>query len=182
MTFRERILAVINGERPDRIPWVPRLEIWYKAHATMGTLPAKYQGWTLPQIMKDLGVGHPARDGKLVEVVIDNTAIKETMEGNLLIRTHITPVGEATERIRINPAARSKGMPFEEGVVEHLIQGEEDYRVVEHLIANTVTSPPLPTTKHMKRPSRGRRPHDFHSLGPHVPHPTPLYRLQPRLL
>ena len=28
-------------------------------------------------------------------------------------------------------------MPFEEGVVEHLIQGEEDYRVVEHLIANT---------------------------------------------
>lgn len=137
MTFRQRILSVINGERPDRIPWVPRLEIWYKAHSTMGTLPAKYQGWTLPQIMKDLGVGHPARDGKLVEVAIDNTRIREAREDDLLVRTYITPVGEATEKIRINPSAKSKGMPFEEGVVEHLIKGEKDYRVVEHLIANT---------------------------------------------
>ena len=32
MTHRERILAAIRGEVPDRLPWVPRLEFWHRAH------------------------------------------------------------------------------------------------------------------------------------------------------
>ena len=41
-------------------------------------------------------------------------------------------------------------MPFEEGC-KHLIR--KKIPVVEHLLLAPVTSPPLPTTKHMKRPS-----------------------------
>ena len=29
MTNRERLLAIMEGRPPDRIPWLPRLQIWY---------------------------------------------------------------------------------------------------------------------------------------------------------
>ena len=39
MTDRERILAVLDGKPPDRIPWVPRLQLWYNARVAEGKLP-----------------------------------------------------------------------------------------------------------------------------------------------
>ena len=47
VTNRERILAIMAGENPDRIPWIPRLQIWYDAHVLQGTLPAEYEGFSL---------------------------------------------------------------------------------------------------------------------------------------
>ena len=64
MTNRERLLAIMDGRPPDRIPWIPRLLLWYNAHKKAGTLPARYRGMTLRQIERDLGVGTPARDGR----------------------------------------------------------------------------------------------------------------------
>ena len=43
MTNRERILAIIEKRKADRIPWIPRLQIWYKAHKSAGTLPDEYR-------------------------------------------------------------------------------------------------------------------------------------------
>jgi uroporphyrinogen-III decarboxylase len=57
MTHRERILAAIRGEVPDRLPWVPRLEFWHRARTRHGTLPAELSGLSLPQIAARLGVG-----------------------------------------------------------------------------------------------------------------------------
>ena len=65
MTDRERILAVLAGRRPDRIPWIPRLLLWYNAHSRAGTLPARYRGMTLREVERDLGVGTPARRAHL---------------------------------------------------------------------------------------------------------------------
>jgi len=31
MTSRELMLAAIEGRPSDRLPWVPRLDLWYKA-------------------------------------------------------------------------------------------------------------------------------------------------------
>ena len=39
MTHKERILAACRGEVPDRIPWIPRLDLWYNAHQRAATLP-----------------------------------------------------------------------------------------------------------------------------------------------
>ena len=57
MTDRERILAAIGGDFPDRLPWVPRLEFWYRAHLRRGTLPAELRGLSLMEIADRLGVG-----------------------------------------------------------------------------------------------------------------------------
>ena len=50
MTDRQRILAVLNGTPPDRMPWIPRLSCWYNAHIRLGTMPQRYAGMTLRQI------------------------------------------------------------------------------------------------------------------------------------
>ncbi len=57
MTHRERILAAIRGEAPDRLPWVPRLEFWHRARLRHGTLPSNLRSLTLTEITDRLGVG-----------------------------------------------------------------------------------------------------------------------------
>jgi hypothetical protein len=57
MTERERILAAIRGDVPDRMPWVPRLEFWYRARLRNGTMPAELSGLTLNEVAERLGVG-----------------------------------------------------------------------------------------------------------------------------
>jgi uroporphyrinogen-III decarboxylase len=60
MTHRERILAAIRGETPDHIPWVPRLEFWYRARLRQGNLPAEFCSLSLNQVAERLGVGYYA--------------------------------------------------------------------------------------------------------------------------
>ncbi|MCX6634980.1 MAG: hypothetical protein NT090_07865 [Acidobacteria bacterium] len=60
MNDRERILAAIRGEVPDRIPWVPRLEFWYRARRRRGNMPAGLLGLSLREVTERLGVGHYA--------------------------------------------------------------------------------------------------------------------------
>src|SRR5271157_4183727 len=57
MTHRERILAAIRGEVPDRLPWVPRLEFWHRARLRQGTLPNELRSLSLTEITDRLGVG-----------------------------------------------------------------------------------------------------------------------------
>jgi hypothetical protein len=60
MTHRERILAAIRGDVPDRLPWLPRLEFWYRAKLRDGTLPPEFRGLTLMEITDRLGIAYYA--------------------------------------------------------------------------------------------------------------------------
>ena len=60
MTHRQRILAALRHQPVDRIPWVPRLDLWYNANRYRGTLPAEWAGASLMDIATDLGVGFHA--------------------------------------------------------------------------------------------------------------------------
>lgn len=44
VTHRTRVLAALRGEQVDRLPYVPRLDLWYLANSTRGTLPPQYAG------------------------------------------------------------------------------------------------------------------------------------------
>ena len=57
-TDQQRILAAIRGEVPDRIPFVPRLEFWYRARRRNGTLPPELRDLSLVEIASHLGVGY----------------------------------------------------------------------------------------------------------------------------
>ncbi len=60
MTRKDMMLAAIRGEATPRIPYAPRLDLWYNANKRAGTLPAKYARATLAQLVDDLGWGYHA--------------------------------------------------------------------------------------------------------------------------
>ena len=57
---KQQMLGVLRGQPGDRIPWVPRLDLWYRAHRRAGTLPPHYADATLMEMVDDLGFGYHA--------------------------------------------------------------------------------------------------------------------------
>jgi hypothetical protein len=55
MTDRECILATIRGEVPERLPWSPRLEFWYRVNKRNGTLPPGFESLDIFQVADKLG-------------------------------------------------------------------------------------------------------------------------------
>ncbi|MDP6776476.1 MAG: hypothetical protein QGI83_06910, partial [Candidatus Latescibacteria bacterium] len=56
MTNRERMLATIQGEPTDRIPWAPRMDLWYIALRARGDVPDRFEGLATAQMADELGV------------------------------------------------------------------------------------------------------------------------------
>ena len=55
--FRSRMLAVLRGETPERLLFVPRLDIWYNRNRVRGTLPPGYENLSLREVAAKIGVG-----------------------------------------------------------------------------------------------------------------------------
>ncbi len=46
-TMRDRVLAVMDNRLPDRLPFIDRIEIWYKGMQARETMPLAYEGMSL---------------------------------------------------------------------------------------------------------------------------------------
>jgi len=57
MTAKERVTAVLKGERPDRLPFVDRIELWHRRHENSDTMPQPYRGMSLNEIHREIGMG-----------------------------------------------------------------------------------------------------------------------------
>jgi uroporphyrinogen-III decarboxylase len=151
---RERLLSIMAKQSPDCIPWIPRLEIWYKAHKRRGTLPEKYQTWSLREIEKDLGIGTPARVGRRnphganIPTLVGNKLFRvEFMDLDIRIhkngyerRTeYSTPLGAVSTLHRSSQELELAGIQGIE--VEHMIKSSDDYPVVEYIIRHTAFIP-----------------------------------------
>ena len=55
--MRDRVLAVMDGRLPDRLPFIDRIEIWYKGMQARETMPRAYEGMSLNQVHKAVGIG-----------------------------------------------------------------------------------------------------------------------------
>ena len=56
MTHRERMLATIRGEPTDKIPWAPRMDLWYIAQRARGTIPERFAGMNTFEMAEELDV------------------------------------------------------------------------------------------------------------------------------
>jgi len=136
MTNRERLIAIMSGKPPDRIPWIPRLLLWYNAHKKAGTLPERYRGWTLREIERDLNLGTPARDGRVFATRMKNVEVKQTRLNDWeTLHEYITPVGTVTTLWRGSAVLRQKAI--QDLQVEFMLKRREDYAVVEYIIEHT---------------------------------------------
>ncbi len=158
MTHKQRMLAACRGEVPDRIPWVPRLDLWYKAQVQAGTLPERYRGKSLREITEEMGVGYHAvvpdfRDLRSPEDDVDRclgiyrlrTMPVEThlrgvdrevrTEGDATRVTYHTPKGSLTCAFRYTEEMRRAGATIT-WIEEHVLKGPEDLPALEYLFAN----------------------------------------------
>ena len=93
MTTRERIAAILDGRAPDRIPWIPRIELWYKARSLAGDLPDPWHGLSLREVERDLFGATPARGGAIFRIIYDGVDVVHSRDGDSETTEYQTPVG-----------------------------------------------------------------------------------------
>ncbi len=139
-TNRQRILSILDHHSPDRLPWIPRLELWHTAHKLRGDLPEKYRDWPLRQIEHDLGMGTPAREGRVFRMEMRDVVVRSEARGDETITEYITPRGKVFTASRYSTTLHRGGIAAHMQV-GHLIRGPEDYAPVEYMIEHTEVLP-----------------------------------------
>lgn len=136
MTNRERLLAIMSGKPPDRIPWIPRLLLWYNAHKKAGTLPNQYRNWSLRHVEADLRLGTPARDGRIFATQLCNVKMRShQLDDMRQLYEYITPIGTVTTTFRGSEFLREK--QIQDLQIEFMLKRREDYSTVEYILENT---------------------------------------------
>jgi len=140
MTNRERILAIMEGRVPDRIPWIPRLQIWYEANRRTHTLPERYCRLSLRDVERNVFAGTAARDAIIYRTEIRDAEVRRRRLTDMeTLIEYVTPVGTVTSRLRGSAQLRRQGIQDLE--VEFVLKRREDYPVVEYLIEHTCFTP-----------------------------------------
>jgi len=168
LTHRERILKVARGETVDKIPWVPRIDLWHNAHTLSGTLPEKYKGLTVEEIHRREGWAlhkmipeylKPENPEDIAHRAIGLYRLKEfpydfEFSSDVDIRieyeddddeqmTHVeyhTPVGMVSVKHGITAEMKKSGASIT-WVKEPAIKGPEDYPVLAHIFGNLTLKP-----------------------------------------
>lgn len=135
MTNRQRVQTILDRQLPDRIPWIPRLKLWYTAHSHAGTLPSELRGMSQREAERWLGMGDAAREGRIFRVEYRDMEMRTRREGEDEIIEYVTPAG--TLRARKSLSEGQAGAGFASIVTEYPLKTEADYRVWEYVIEHT---------------------------------------------
>ena len=139
MTHRERIWAAIRGEPMDRIPWIPRWELWYEAAKRDGRLPERYRDCSFFDITRELGVGIKGNRGPLYRSELCGVEVRVRTKGHETLTEYETPVGTVSTRFLITPDLEQQGVRGRE--LGHLIERREDYGSVLFMVEHTRLTP-----------------------------------------
>ena len=168
MTHRERLLRVARGELVDKIPWVPRIDLWHNAHELAGTLPEKYRGLSVEEIHRKEGWPlhkvvpeylKPDKPEDIIHRAIGLYRLKEFPydfefspdvdvkveyensggESMTLVEYH-TPVGMVSVRHGITEEMKKSGASIT-WVKETAIKKPEDYKTLAHIFGHLKLKP-----------------------------------------
>lgn len=145
MSGRERILATIRHEKPDRVPIAPRVWAW---------LMAEYGSQDLATHLKafpDLDQMYPVEDGTLniVDEFPDTYNLPDVKleqrrypEGDFMAveRTFHTPARKLSDRILIAPSGREYGVTPNPVRTEHLLKSPADLPALRYILAPVNTN------------------------------------------
>jgi hypothetical protein len=141
-TTKERIRTIFRGGMPDRIPWAPRWELWYNAVKKDGRLPAKYRGWTLFDVARDLGFGIKSNNRPYYTTELRDVEVTHlrhvSSEGTWLTTRYTTPLGTIQRVHFVTPELEAQGVGGR--TVEQFIKGPKDYDVARYVVEHTKVS------------------------------------------
>ncbi|MEN8244072.1 MAG: uroporphyrinogen decarboxylase family protein [Thermodesulfobacteriota bacterium] len=159
-TMRDRVLAVMDGRLPDRLPFIDRIEIWYKGMLARRTMPLAYEGMSLNEVHQAVGIGREKfsipyalkLNGVEMSILLENELIFRTSDpavryfpaqyppeeiprdrpGTSVVQ-YKTPVGSVSVAYVFAESMISlSGM--EPYLTSHLIKEEADYRTIEYIL------------------------------------------------
>ena len=164
MTFRQQIINTIEGKAGDKLLFIPRMDLWYKANARAGTLPDKYKNASLMDIVDDLGVGYhcllpdfsdfeePYSDLDIglgvyhlnvncYETIFHNIqrTSERSADGRLRVTYH-TPKGDIST-VCVHDENMKKGGITLWVVQEHAIKSEKDWDALAYIFENAEIVP-----------------------------------------
>jgi len=143
MTPRERLLAAIRFEGPDRVPVSPRMWRYMLKHDGTQGMDA-YLGYVeshgldpllavqiVPLAFVRVSRSAPFQDSDDVRVTT-----QEEMDGDTRIvsRRFETPAGVLSDRTRIPPPRKEFGIAPDPHVEEHLINSKDDFPAFKYLV------------------------------------------------
>lgn len=164
MTYRERIIDAIAGKGGGSLPFIPRLDLWYKANSLAGTLPPEYKNASLMDIVDGLGVGYHCllpdfSDFEYADADADiglgvyhlGVNCYETVFHNVerivvrddkggLRTTYKTPRGDIATEAVWDEDMRKNGITLWV-VREHAIKGEKDWEAIAYIFENAEIVP-----------------------------------------
>ena len=137
MNDRERILTMLQGRVPDRVPWLGDLTYWATAMEQRGEVPANWQqSQAYQDFHRELGVGFYLQGywAFRAETAADVT-IEEKRDGDVRVRTVSTPLGVLHEEWRYLPIA------YAWAPVRHMVNTVSDLAILRYWWENTQYSP-----------------------------------------
>ncbi|MGD8662027.1 MAG: uroporphyrinogen decarboxylase family protein [Desulfobacterales bacterium] len=167
LSMHDRVQAVLQGEQPDRLPFIDRMEIWYQSKCWSGSLPAKYQEMSLNDIHQSVGIGRQKFSAPYA-FKLRNIEVACTFENEIIFRDfepvseyfpaqwapnqiprdkagttiieYITPVGNLSVAYEVAESMVAMG-GVEPYLTHHLIKAEEDFRTAEYIIEHAEIVP-----------------------------------------
>jgi hypothetical protein len=158
-SMRQRALAVLQNERPPRLPFITRLEAWYKSHSRSHTLPERLTGLTLDEVHTAVGVGR-LKFSNPFALHLRGVEVRATFNGEPLFHAHepvienfpgmwdIVPIDRPGETITelITPRGRlwlqhkllaaNVQTGTDPYLIRHLVQDDDDFRILEYILEN----------------------------------------------
>jgi hypothetical protein len=164
MTYKERMLKAARGERADRLPYVPRIDLWHNSNSMRKTLPPPFkQSATLDEVADHIGEGYHKVVPEFLnarspednidrgigvyrlwgmayrpELVGVDREVKK--EGDATLVTYHTPVGSVSCKYIYTEEMKRAGASIT-WITEHVLKDPRDYRTVGHIFKNIKIHP-----------------------------------------
>lgn len=136
MTPRERVLSVLEGKKPDRVPWFADLDYYAEGLVARGAeAPGFQQSDRYVAWHRELGAGFYQQASWPYREVHEGCEVLERRDGPNRTRQVVTPAGTITERWQWSDLTLSQAP------VERLVKGVEDLPAYRYLMAHTRYEP-----------------------------------------
>jgi hypothetical protein len=136
MTSRQRLLATLRHDQPDRYAWAPLLDEYFTQ-----SLPPEQAAAGIPAILRSIGADILLRHCACYREQPVDARLSETVDGNTTTRRIATPLGPLTETGLRLPGAET------EYVTEFMIRAPEDYERACYWVSHQQTTPDYAATQ-----------------------------------
>jgi hypothetical protein len=143
----ERLFAVLQGKKFDRVPFVAMIEWWYREHSRHGSLPEEYRNMDELGVAKSIGcillrgTGFTRIERENVEKVEKSERVygkdKFVKKGWTKI-VEKTPVGKLKSAFNVTP--------FSALPVEYPVKTRKDMRVLKYILDHSSVEPAFEKT------------------------------------